>query len=180
MSRAFLSENQEDFQEDDIPELRYPLPPGVRNYMTPAGAEKTRAELSELTAQRNQLSGRVARLVAADTAERERLAADRRRVRELENRIAYLARMLENGEVVDPARQEKDRVLFGARVTVDRDDGNQNTYRIVGVDESDPNRGSISWLSPVAKALTSKRVGDTVNLTLPTGPVAMTIVRIEY
>ena len=107
--------------DDDVPETKDPLPPGVKNYMTPEGAGRLRKELAGL------VNG--------------------------ERRIEYLERMLDRLEVVDPDAQDPSRALFGATVSVrDRDGGGgKKAYRIVGIDESDPSRGRVSWISPVAR-----------------------------
>ncbi|KPJ85361.1 MAG: transcription elongation factor GreB, partial [Spirochaetes bacterium DG_61] len=97
-----------------------------------------------------------------------------------DRRIQYLTKMVENLEVVDPKRQDLDRVLFGARVSVLENGRSTKVYRIVGVDESNPPEGRISWFSPIAKALTGKRVGETVSLRIPAGEVKLKILRIEY
>jgi transcription elongation factor GreB len=82
--------------------------------------------------------------------------------------------------VVDPRTQEQDSVHFGATVTVADAEGNEKSYQLVGVDESDPASGKISWISPIAKALISARVGDVVTLELPAGDVELEILQIEY
>jgi transcription elongation factor GreB len=200
MSRAFVSENDSQFEEEEVPALKIPLPPGARNYMTPAGAERLRAELEELVQnERPRLSAQVSRGVTAPSARAEEADRDtvsrlRRRLREVERRIEYLTAMSARLEVVDPAQQNQERVAFGATVTVrdtgagtgtgDRSGGKAGspleTYRIVGVDESDPPAGAISWISPLARALISARLGDTVTLTLPEGERKLEVVAVEY
>ncbi len=91
--------------------------------------------------------------------DRDEQAVQRRRLREIDRRIEYLSRMLARIEVIDPAAQAGERVLFGARVTVRQEDGGERVYRIVGVDEADPARGQVSWVSPLAKALLGRRPG---------------------
>lgn len=168
MSKAFTKESQEDPFGELYPEPKDLLPPGVKNYVTPAGAEALRAELARLE---QQVRPQVA--AGKDPAKRKRLEALDRRIQFHRDRIA-------NMEVVDPRTQEQDSVRFGATVTVADVEGNEKTYQLVGVDESDPAKGKISWLSPIAKALISARVGDVVTLELPEGHVELEILEIEY
>lgn len=182
MSRAFLSESDEAFMDDDVPETKDPLPSGVKNYMTPEGAGRLREELAALVnGERPRLLTKLSQTVAEGGApEKEGMLRDRRRLREIERRIEYVERMLDKLEVVDPGKQDPSRVLFGAAITVRENSGGQKTYRIVGIDESDPSRGRVSWVSPVAKALLGKRVGDAVSVKLPRGDSTLSIVKIEY
>ena len=154
MSRAFVDESASESREENAPALKIPLPPGAKNYITPQGAQRTRAELEEL------------------------LAAAQPRLREVERRIEYLSRMAALMEIVAPGAQPPERVVFGATVTVRGKGREERTYRIVGVDESDPARGWVSWISPVARALTGRKPGDTVKVTLPAGEKLLTIVSI--
>lgn len=178
MSRAFVDESAQQPHEEDAPELKIPLPPGARNYSTPRGAARLRAELSELQqAQRPRLMAAIGQIGDTD---KDALAVQRRKLREMDRRIEYLVRMCSNLEVIDPALQRSDRVIFGATVTVREDGGAERTYRIVGVDEADPAEGSISWVSPVARALVSRRVGDTAILKLPEGSARLEITGIRF
>jgi transcription elongation factor GreB len=191
VSRAFVSENESQFQEEEVPALKIPLPPGARNYMTRRGAEAMRAELEELVqSERPRLSAQITRGVSAGAAggeesDREAISRLRRRLREVDRRIEYLTTMSSRLEVVDGADQDANRVAFGAAVTVrevgaGRAGGAAETYRIVGVDESDPAGGTISWISPLARALVSARLGDTVTVRLPDGERRLEILAIRY
>jgi transcription elongation factor GreB len=121
------------------------------------------------------------RLAASGAAtDRDELAVQRRRLREIDRRIEYCSRMLARLEVVDPAGQEGQRVLFGARVTVEREDGSRRAYRIVGVDEADPARGEVSWIAPLARALLGRAAGQTIDLELPEGMQRLRILAVEY
>ncbi|HEY7697951.1 MAG TPA: GreA/GreB family elongation factor, partial [Vicinamibacteria bacterium] len=106
--------------------------------------------------------------------------AARKRLEALDRRIQFFRDRVANMTVVDPGSQDKDSVHFGATVTVADADGNEKSYRIVGVDESDPAKGKISWISPIAKALISARVGDVVTLELPDGNAELEILQIDY
>ncbi len=155
MSRAFVDESASENSENLSPELRIPLPPGAKNYVTPAGAARLRSELDQL------------------------MALAQPRLPEAERRIQYLSRMRAIMEVVSPSSSPPARVVFGTSVTVRETDGAERTYRIVGVDESDPGRGALSWISPVARALTGRRAGEQVRVSLPTGEQSLTILSIS-
>jgi transcription elongation factor GreB len=182
VSRAFVAESDSQYQDEEVPEIKIPLPPGAANYMTPAGAEALRAQLAALRGQeRPQAAGAVTRLAASGAAtDRDELAVLRRRLREIDRRIEYLSRMLARLEVVDPAVQKGERVLFGARVTVQREDGSRQVYRIVGVDEADPARGEVSWIAPLARALLGRSPGEIALLRLPEGEQKLRILVVEY
>jgi len=182
MSRAFVDESNSQFQDEEVPEIKIPLPPGAANYMTPAGAQALQAELAGLRGgERPQAAGAVTRLAASGAAtDRDELAVHRRRLREIDRRIEYLSRMLARLEVIDPAAQEGERVLFGARVTVQHEDGRRRVYRIVGVDEADPPAGDVSWIAPLARALLGRRPGEWADLKLPEGGERLRILEIQY
>ena len=181
MSRAFIAESDAQFQDEELPEIKVPLPPGVANYMTPAGAERLNGELAALTGgERPRAAAAVTRLSASGAAtDRDQLSTERRRLREIDRRIEYLSRMLARIEVIDPAAQRGERVLFGATVTV-RADGVERVYRIVGVDEADPPAGRIGWIAPLAKALLGRRAGETAVLKLPDGVQRLQIMKVEF
>ncbi len=182
MSRAFVDESNSQYQDEEAPEIKIPLPPGAANYMTPAGAQALAAELDSLRGrERPQAAGAATRLAASGAAtDRDELAVQRRRLRELDRRIEYLSRMLARLEVVDPAAQKGERVLFGARVTVQRVDGSRQVYRIVGVDEADPARGEVSWIAPLARALLGRSPGESAMVKLPEGDERLRILAVQY
>ena len=154
MSRAFVDESASESRENDAPELKIPLPAGAKNYVTPQGAERLRAEIEDL------------------------LALEQPRLGEVDRRIEYLSRMRAIMEVVQPSAREPDRVVFGTTVTVREARGAQKTYRIVGVDESDPARGWVSWISPLARALVGKRPGEQARVKLPAGEELLNVVAV--
>jgi transcription elongation factor GreB len=105
----------------------------------------------------------------------------KKRLREIDRRIRYLTKRLEAAEIVDPAtREETDQVFFGATVTYATPGGEEQTVRIVGMDETDPAKHYVSWISPVARALIKAREGDTVNLHTPAGVQALEIREVRY
>ena len=175
MSRAFVDESTSSARVEDAPERKIPLPPGAKNYMTPEGAERLRRELSRLlSVERPRLIAEIA------AAEKSVIASLQRHAAEVDRRIEYLRRMTAILEVIDSRGQAGDRVVFGATVTVLEGSAARRSYRIVGSDESDPAKGWVSWVSPVARALVGKRVGDRVPVKLPVGEKWLEILRIEF
>ncbi len=176
MSKAFTKESDEDLDEV-IPEPRDVLPEGVKNYVTPVGAKELQDNLRKLE-----------QFISSDKAQKEKLSSivegsslsPRNRVESLNRRIRFLQNRIANMVIVDPNSQEKDKVLFGATVAVVDSDGNNVVYKIVGVDESSPTDGKVSFISPIAKALISAREGDIVRLELPEGGKEMEILSISY
>lgn len=181
MSKAFVREDapEEDDEEGGMP----PLPAGGKNYMTPAGHARMQAEFLHLVKTERPEVVSVVSWAAGngDRSENGDYIYGKKRLREIDRRIRFLTKRLENSEVVDPRRQEnKDQVFFGATVTIMDDGGDEETYSIVGMDEADPGRGRISWISPLARALIKSRLGDTVRLQTPGGTRDLEIVAIEY
>jgi len=183
MSKAFTKEDSGvGAPEADEAEEGIPLPRGTKNYMTPAGAERLRTELKQLL---NEARPEVVRTVSwaasnGDRSENGDYIYGKKRLREIDRRIRFLQRRLDHAEVVDPAQQKGDRVLFGAQVTVEDEDGARRTYRIVGIDEADPARGDVSWISPIARALQGARVGDVVTFRAPQGEQELEIVSVRF
>ncbi|MCB1938149.1 MAG: transcription elongation factor GreB [Rhodocyclaceae bacterium] len=106
----------------------------------------------------------------------------KKRLREIDRRIRFLIKRLENATVVDPAEQTAlDQVFFGATVVIADDDGSsEQTYQIVGVDEADASQAKISWISPLARALLKARVGDVVSFASPSGRRDIEVLDIRY
>lgn len=159
MSKAFTRE------DDDAPErprapVASPLPPGTRNLLTQTGAARLREELDRLEAGRASLMG-----------------AD---LDAVEQRIAALRMGLAGAEIVPPPPPPWEQVRFGATVTVRADSGDEERYRIVGVAEADPARDCVSWLSPIARALLQRRVGERVVFRFPSGEQRLEIRAVTY
>jgi transcription elongation factor GreB len=171
MSKAFTKED--DAGDVLVPRPISPLPPGARNHLTAAGARRLREELAKLEAERPGLLARVgeAGMRGADAKER---------LQHLEQRIAYLQQSLQSAEVAVVPPPPHDVVRFGATVTVRDQRGEETTYRIVGVDETNLDRNEVSWLSPIARALLNARVGQKVPFRFPAGAAQLEIVRIAY
>ncbi len=171
MSRAFVGDDQYDSTDDEAPEIKIPIPPGSRNYLTPEGAARLADELSSLeTIERPKLASEIERLgkTNADNSP-DALSNARRALGRVDRRIEYLSRMASLAETVEPPEHGYDRVKFGASVTIMETDGRESTFRIVGVDEADPEHGLLGWTSPIARALIGKKPGDTALAILPAG-----------
>lgn len=170
-----------DDDDDDSPPG---LPPGTPFYMTPAGAEALRAERRRLWDQERPKVVEVVSWAAGlgDRSENADYQYGKRRLREIDRRLRFLTKRLEQVRVVDPAAQAKrDQVFFGATVTYARlSDGTEVTVTIVGVDEAEAEAGRISWVAPVARALLGARMGDTRRLRTPAGLEEVEVVAIGY
>jgi transcription elongation factor GreB len=181
MSKAFTKEGDgTSDDETDAPELA--LPQGTRNYITPAGADRLKEELNRLLHKERPDLVKVIQWAASngDRSENGDYIYGKRRLREIDRRIRFLTKRLEAAEIVDPAKQSSDRVRFGAKVTVTDEEDQKRVYRIVGIDETDPARGEVSWISPIARALLNAKVGDLVTLKTPKGEEELEIQKIEY
>jgi transcription elongation factor GreB len=154
----------------------------AKHYITPEGAKRLRAELDQLwTVERPRVTQEVADAAAqGDRSENAEYIYGKRRLREIDRRVRFLSKRLDEITIVDEPPSDAGRVFFGAWVTVEGDDGEEHCYRIVGADESDLERGCISIDSPVARALLGKREGDDVLVRVPRGDVTYTIVGIRY
>ena len=153
------------------------------NIISPAGFAALRAEYDVLFAQERPKLVEVISWAAGngDRSENGDYIYGRKRLREIDRRIRFLTKRLERAEVVDPsAHAGNDQVFFGATVTYLQSDGVERTVTIVGVDEVDPLKGRISWISPVAKALIRAREGDTVPLQTPGGRIELEILSVSY
>ena len=185
MSKAFTNEETPADDEDDVPDAS-PLPAGARNYMTPGGFARLRRELDRLVGtERPELVATVSWAAGnGDRSENGDYIYGKKRLREIDRRIRFLVRRLDAAEVVDPAAPRDDEaesaVYFGATVTVANENGDERTISIVGVDEIDTERGYISWISPMARALLKAREGDTVTLRTPGGVEELDVVRVRY
>ena len=163
MSRAFVKE-QDAGPEDGTGDL--PLSPHP-NYVTPRG-------LALLRARQEQAQQRLAALP------REAFGAELEKVR-IERELRWLAARVGSAIPIDPARQLADRVAFGAAVELaDTGTGAVHRYRIVGEDEADPEHGLVSWVSPLARALSGARGGELVTWPRPAGALELEVLAIRY
>ncbi len=153
-------------------------------YITPEGHAKVRAEFDHLwKVERPRVTNEVEAAAAlGDRSENAEYIYGKKRLREIDRRLEFLAKRLERMHVVHTAAQgsDADKVAFGAWVVVEDEDGEEHTYRIVGVDESDADAGQISMDSPVGRALLGKSVGDDVEVRRPKGPTVLTVLGIHY
>ena len=181
MSKAFVKETDQDDVEDI--DLGPAIPSGAKNYMTPEGYRRMREELRRLARdERPKIVETVAWAAGnGDRSENGDYIYGKKRLREIDSRIRFLTKRLESAEIVDPAQQKnRGQVFFGATVTYENARGEDKTVTIVGIDEADLDRGRISWVSPVARALLKAREGDIVELRTPAGAEPIEIVEISY
>lgn len=159
-----------------------PPPPKRSPYITLEGARKLRAELDQLwTVERPRVTQEVADAAAqGDRSENAEYIYGKRRLREIDRRVRWLAKRLDEVKIVSEPPSDPTRVFFGAHVRVEDASGDDRMYRIVGADESDMANGFISIDSPVARALIGKRAGDEVTIRVPKGEVVYTINAVEY
>jgi transcription elongation factor GreB len=181
LSKAFTKEN--DDAPEDEPEEQDPIPAGVKNLMTPTGHAVLEKELRFLLREERPKICEIVSWAAGngDRSENGDYIYNKKRLREIDRRIRYLTRRLENAEVVDPWQQQGiEQVFFGATVTYAREDGTELTVTLVGIDEADMGAGKINWLSPVARALMKARVGDAVEVRTASGTETIEVLSIGY
>jgi transcription elongation factor GreB len=152
------------------------------NYVTREGAKKLQEELANLRSrQRPKIVQEVADAAAqGDRSENAEYIYGKRKLREIDRRIHWLTKRLECATVVEPRTDGAQQVFFGAFVEVEDEEGVRATYRIVGEDEIDLDKGHISWRSPLGRSLLSKRSGDAFLLRRPSGEVELTILSVRY
>jgi len=180
MSKAFTKESDADDDGDEAAPSA--LPRDFKNYITPAGFQRLHDELARLwKVERPKLVDTIAWAASnGDRSENGDYIYGKRRLREIDRRIRFLNQRIDAAVVVDNAGKAHHRVYFGATVTVAEESGEQRTVSIVGVDESDPGRGRVSWISPIATALLKGSVGDVVTLKTPRGSEELEIVDLRY
>lgn len=180
MSKAFTKENDTDADDQhpaDIP------PGGEKNYVTPFGLSQLQDEYRELLFNERPKVVSVVNWAAGngDRSENGDYIYGKKRLREIDRRVRYLAKRIKAAVVVDPQQQKNlTKVYFGATVTYLQSDGVEMTVQIVGVDEADLNKGKISWTSPVAKALLKSQVKDVIEISTPMGVESVTVLLIKY
>jgi len=184
VNKAFTKESDDnaDDADDGLPALP-PLPAGARNYLTPAGYARLRAELLGLL---DEERPKVVEVVAwaaknGDRSENGDYLYGKKRLREIDRRIRFLTQRLDIAEVADPSLHHgNDQIFFGATVTYSNAQGEQRTVTIKGIDEVDHLAGEVSWISPLARALLKAREGDEVTLATPAGPERIEIIAVSY
>lgn len=181
MNKAFVKESEDD--DDDLAGALPEIPAGARNYITPAGYQRIRDELLHLIDVERPEVVKVVHWAASngDRSENGDYIYGKRRLREIDRRIRFLTKRMDLAEVVDPTvHHGSDQVYFGATVTYCNAAGEEHTVTIVGIDELDPLRGKISWIAPVARALTKAHVGDVVTLHTPAGLEELEVLDVTY
>ena len=184
MNKAFTREPEHETDDDDALSPALQLPHGSKNYITPAGHARLLAEQDFLIREERP---RIVDVVAwaasnGDRSENGDYLYGKKRLREIDRRIRFLNKRLENAQVVDPTLQgDNDQIFFGATVTLSWDDGDEETlYSIVGIDEADATRGRISWISPLARALIKSREGDRIRFQTPAGVREIDVLEVRY
>lgn len=183
MSKAFTKETD---QEDDIEPADAhagSMPAGTPNYLTPEGYAALQQELQQLLKVERPKIVEIVSWAASngDRSENGDYIYGKRRLREIDRRLRFLTKRLAIAQVVDSAVQAgNDQVFFGARVTIADEDGREQTYRIVGVDETHLGADCISWVSPLARALIKSREGDSVSFQSPSGTRTVDVIRVQY
>ena len=181
MSKAFTKDSDRD--DDDLDrDGGDTIPGGFTNYITPAGHKRLNDELSRLwKVDRPKLVETIAWAASnGDRSENGDYIYGKRKLREIDRRIRFLSKRLDSAVVVDNAGKEHERVYFGATVTYVGASGERYTVSIVGVDEIDPARGRVSWISPIGTALLKASRGDAVTLRTPRGAEEIEIVDVRY
>jgi transcription elongation factor GreB len=156
---------------------------GQKNYVTPEGAARLKAELKQLTSVERPKVVEVVSWAASngDRSENGDYLYGKKRLREIDRRIRFLIKRLDIAEVVDPAQQtNREQVFFGATVTYVDEEDTERTVRIVGIDEARSEHKEITWITPVARALLSKHVGDVAFIRSPAGEMEIEVLNIAY
>lgn len=164
MSRAFVKEQDGEplpSEALDLPQSTYP------NLVTPKGYQQLEKMLADFEHQRETLR-------ASEKME------DKPHLDSVERELRYLKGRIESAQIVAPESQPQDRVAFGAIVTVEDADGKEHEYHIVGEDEAHPEKGYVSYVSPLARALMDSTVGDLVTWKRPAGDLELEVVKIRY
>jgi len=180
MSKAFTKESDSD--DDDDLQLP-PLPASGKNYITPQGFARLRAELKALVeVERPQIVEAVHWAASnGDRSENGDYLYGKKRLREIDRRIRFLIKRLEIAVVADPALHHGNtQIFFGATVTYVNDAGTQRCVKIVGIDEANSAAGEVSWVSPIARTLLKAFKGDVLKLVMPERVDEIEVLRVDY
>jgi transcription elongation factor GreB len=183
MNKAFTRETDAVDDDGDGDAGLPPLPAGSKNYMTPQGYARLRAELLQLIDDERPKVVEVVHWAAGngDRSENGDYLYGKKRLREIDRRIRFLTKRLEIAEITDPALHHgHDQVFFGATVTYAEESGQERTVTILGIDEADSAQGQVSWISPIARALLKAREGDVVKLVTPAGAQEVEVLAVRY
>lgn len=151
-------------------------------YITPEGEQALRKELQYLWKEKRPQVTQAVREAAAlgDRSENAEYIYGKKQLREIDRRVRFLSKRLEEVTVVDRLPEQRDKVFFGAWVTIEDEDGKEQTFRLVGADEFDLNKGYLSINSPMARALIGKHLDDEVSVRTPEGFKSVFITGIHY
>jgi transcription elongation factor GreB len=155
----------------------------IKNYITPAGHQRMKDELLHLLDEERPEIVKIVSWAASngDRSENGDYQYGKKRLREIDRRIYFLTKRLEDVLVVDPeARDQTDQIFFGATVCYADEAGQETTIAIVGVDEVNMEKNHVSWISPIAKALIKAREGDTIKFQTPEGLKELDILKVIY
>lgn len=186
MTSPFANDPADEFEEDDQPAEEVAAVPAPKNYITPAGLERLRAELKFLLTRERPAVTEVVAWAAGngDRSENADYQYGKKRLREIDRRIRFLRKRIDAAHIVDPAAPRAGKaathVFFGATVRYATGSGTEREVRIVGADEIDLDRGYISWMSPLANALIKSGPGDSVVLRAPGGTEELEILEVRY
>ena len=159
---------------------RPPVPPSSP-YITRTGYEALQAELRGLWKRRSEVTRALTAAAAeGDRSENAEYIYRKKELREIDRRLRYLQRRLPALKVVSEPPTDPQRIFFGAWVTLEDEQGAELTYRIVGADEFDPEKGWISMDSPMARALMKKTLDDAVSVETPDGKLSFFITGVRY
>ncbi|WP_295537244.1 transcription elongation factor GreB [uncultured Pseudacidovorax sp.] len=182
MSKAFTKESDAAYEDDDLGGLP-PLPPGGKNYITPAGYARLRAELLSLMDEERPKVVEAVHWAAknGDRSENGDYLYGKKRLREIDRRIRFLTKRLEIAEVTDPSvHHGSDQVFFGATVTYADETGAAQSVTILGIDEAESTQRQVSWIAPISRTLLKARVGDVLKLVTPGGTQEIEVVAVDY
>ncbi|MEY3754420.1 MAG: hypothetical protein RLY27_1020 [Pseudomonadota bacterium] len=155
----------------------------TKNYITPSGHQRLKDELLQLLDVDRPATVQIVHWAASngDRSENGDYIYGKKRLREIDRRIRFLNQRLEFAHVLDPStRESTNQVFFGATITYLNSLNEQRTIRIVGVDEVDVEHGDVSWISPIAKAMLKKSIGDEITLETPDGSETLEILDVQY
>lgn len=181
MNKAFTRERDGEDDDDDI--ALPPLPTGGKNYITPQGYARLRAEWLALMDEERPKVVETVHWAAknGDRSENGDYLYGKKRLREIDRRIRFLTKRLEIAEVTDPSvHHGGEQVFFGATVTYADEQGDERTVTIKGIDEAESTLGEVSWISPIARTLLRAKVGDVLQLPTPAGTHEIEVVAVEY
>jgi transcription elongation factor GreB len=165
LSRGFVKEDDLELAGTDMPER---LISTHINYVTPLGLQMLEQQAKQLDTERAALLQNIDSAAATQS------------LAKVDRDLRYISARLENAVLVDPAQQPKTTVLFGATVVVEDENGQVLTYKLVGEDEADISQHKVSYVSPIAKALIGRKVGDFVLWQRPAGALNLEIIELHY